>query len=86
MFKFTSILVVTACWFSLAVLPLHAGNIVGDPSFEAGGASCNGASGNHCPGHVPWIFTPGATRRSGSTAVRVSPLLVVARKPPTSGA
>ena len=60
MFKFTSILVVTACWFSLAVLPLHAGNIVGNPSFEAGGAFCSGGSGTHCPGQVPWIFTPGS--------------------------
>jgi hypothetical protein len=59
MFRFTSILVVTACWFSLAVLPLHAGNIVGNPSFEAG-ASCSGFSGAHCLGQAPWIFSPGS--------------------------
>lgn len=60
-----SILIVGACLFSLAVLPLQAGNIVVDPSFEAGGPSCFGGNPNPCPAHAPWVFTPGATPAFG---------------------
>jgi hypothetical protein len=56
MIKLTSILGLTASLLSLAALPLCAGNIVMNPSFEDGPA-CNATRGN-CGGQAPWIFTP----------------------------
>jgi hypothetical protein len=41
---------------ALATLPLRAGNIVLNPSFENGPA-CNATKGL-CGGQAPWIFTP----------------------------
>ena len=56
MIKLASLLGFTASLLSLAALPLRAGNIVLNPSFENGPA-CNGSLGL-CGGQAPWIFTP----------------------------
>jgi hypothetical protein len=57
--KLTYILGLTASLMSLAALPLRAGNIVLNPSFEDGPA-CNATRGQ-CAGQTPWIFTPAAS-------------------------
>jgi hypothetical protein len=62
MIKLTSILGFTASLLSLAALPLRAGNIVLNPSFENGPACI--ANQGLCGGQAPWVFTPAA---SGST-------------------
>ena len=59
MIKLASLLGLTASLLSLAALPLRAGNIVLNPSFENGPA-CN-ATLLLCGGQAPWVFTPAAS-------------------------
>jgi hypothetical protein len=66
MIKLASLLGLTASLLSLAALPLRAGNIVLNPSFENGPA-CNATQG-HCGGQAPWIFTPAPSNSAFSVS------------------
>jgi hypothetical protein len=58
MIKLSSTLSLCASLLLFAGLPLRAGNIVLNPSFE-NGPNCLGFTGGRCAGQAPWVFTSG---------------------------